>query len=245
MFTGLIESIGTIRRTEALEQGGRQIWVEASDTLMTGAAIGDSIAVEGVCTTITQIEATTFALDASPETLTKTTLNALRPGQPVNLERPVCVGDRLGGHIVTGHVDAVGHVAHKRQDGNSWIFRVHVADPAHMPLLVEKGSVTLSGISLTVNTVDAKGFTVAIIPHTLEQTTMGQLSVGDPVNLEFDILGKYVQRLMQPYGVSTVPNESNRSVDPVRAHGVLPVSPPQQVGRSTVHTGAWFNMPSE
>jgi riboflavin synthase len=175
-------------------EGGR-LRVRASARL-DGAQVGESIAVSGVCLTMAAVDADTFTADLAAETLRRTTLGALRPGDPVNLERPLRLDQRLGGHVVQGHVDGVGSVTAVRPEGDGrWM---EIAPPAAlMPYLVEKGSVAVDGVSLTIAGLGREVFAVALIPHTLEVTTLGRRRSGDQVNLEVDILAKYVERLLE------------------------------------------------
>ncbi|PLX98061.1 MAG: riboflavin synthase, partial [Desulfuromonas sp.] len=161
--------------------------------------VGDSIAVNGACLTVVSSQGQTFAADASPETLERTTLGTSRNGTRVNLERALCFGDRLGGHLVTGHVDSLAQVMARRRQGNMEVFEFKL-DAGPLRLLVEKGSVAIDGISLTVNRVNEDGFSVAIIPHTLVETTLVDRQVGDAVNIETDLIGKYVARLLPAQG---------------------------------------------
>jgi len=161
-------------------------------------AIGDSVAVNGACLTVTASTLRSLTFDVSPESLSRTTIGKLCSGSAVNLERALKLGDRLGGHIVSGHIDCAGQlVRSENRAGNHQL--QFTLPPAHARYLVEKGSVTIDGISLTVNTVSQNGFSVNIIPHTYSSTTLGQLKVGDRVNLETDIIGKYVERLTSPW----------------------------------------------
>jgi len=183
MFTGLIEELGALWA----RNGGRFTFEAALVT--EGTRVGDSIAVNGCCLTVVEVGPGTWSADLVEETLARTTLGGLRLGDPVNLERPLRVTDRLGGHVVQGHVDRVGEVVSPARD-------LVVATP-DTRYLVEKGSVAVDGVSLTVVAVEDDRFRVAVIPHTAEMTTLGRLRPGDPVNLEFDILAKYVERLLQ------------------------------------------------
>lgn len=194
MFTGLITDIGKILRVEPATTGGR-VFVIATSYDIDDLELGESIAVDGACLTVTRRHDGAFEIDASPETLARTTLGDRRQGEPVHLERALRVGDRLGGHFVLGHVDGVGHVRKKRRDGNAWVVDVEAPESV-LPFLIEKGSVTLDGVSLTVNRVDANGFSVAIVPFTVEKTNLGSYTVGRAVNLEADVLGKYVHRIL-------------------------------------------------
>ncbi len=194
MFTGIIEALGTVERVDSGAEGARL--VVRAGAVIDDARIGDSIAVNGVCLTITALNDGTFTADVSLETLRRSTLGGLRGGDPVNLERPLRVDQRLGGHIVQGHVDGVGTITGVRPEGDGiWM---QLAPPAALlPLLVEKGSVAIDGVSLTVAALADGGFAVALIPHTLAVTTLGRRRVGEPVNIEVDILAKYVQRLLE------------------------------------------------
>jgi riboflavin synthase len=185
MFTGIVEELGTVEARD----GGRFRF--AAQLTSEDTKIGDSIAVNGCCVTVTECGAGWWEADAVEETLARTNLDDLRPGDRVNLERPVRVADRLGGHLVQGHVDAVGEIVEPAPQ-----LRVRV--PAGlMRYVVEKGSITVDGCSLTVVRPLADGFTVAVIPHTVAVTTLGTKGVGDRVNLEVDVVAKYVERLMQ------------------------------------------------
>ncbi|HEY3811506.1 MAG TPA: riboflavin synthase [Acidimicrobiales bacterium] len=189
MFTGIVEEMGTLRSADAAGDATRLVF--GAGTVLEGSRIGDSIAVNGCCLTVVDLGAGWWAADAVAETLGRTNLGALRCGDPVNLERPVRVGSRLGGHLVQGHVDGVGTILLPAPG-----LEVSV-DPGLAPFLVEKGSVTVDGISLTVVSVGAESFTVAVIPHTLEVTTLGRKTVGDLVNLEVDVIAKYAKRLLE------------------------------------------------
>ena len=182
MFTGLIEELGSL----AIRDGPR--FTFASDLVTTDAKVGDSIAVNGCCLTVIALDPGRWSADVVDETLSRTTLGGLRPGDPVNLERPVRPSDRLGGHVVQGHVDGLGEVVAAGAD-----LVVGTPDTRY---LVEKGSVAVDGVSLTVANVEDDRFRVALIPHTAAVTTLGSLQAGDKVNLEFDILAKYVERLL-------------------------------------------------
>ena len=193
MFTGLIEDLGTVRE---LRQGSAGARLSVATAIpMAELELGESIAVNGICLTVTDFGGGFFAADVSPETLGRSNLGALLSGSRVNLERALRLGDRLGGHWVSGHVDAVGILEERRPDGNAWrlTFRLPVEVNRYV---VEKGSVAIDGISLTVNTVADETFSVAIIPHTLEMTTLKEAKVGARLNIETDILGKYVERLL-------------------------------------------------
>jgi riboflavin synthase len=193
MFTGIVQAVG---RVVALEpRGGDVRLTVAAGALGLGdVALGDSIAVAGVCLTVVERDAERFAADVSTETLACTTLGALAPGAGVNLEKALRLSDRLGGHLVSGHVDGIGTVADVRDDGRAqrWVF---CARRELLRYVAAKGSICVDGVSLTVNGVDADGFHVALIPHTVAATTFGERQVGDRVNLEVDLIARYVERL--------------------------------------------------
>ena len=190
MFTGLIQAIGVIER---ISSGGvADVWVRAS--FDAPYAHGESIAVDGCCLTVVESDRDRFRVQATPETLRRTSLERLRAGSRVNLERALRLGDRLGGHMVQGHVDGVSKVLAKEPEGGSLRMAFELP-PALAPFFVEKGSVTVDGVSLTVNSVGKDRFQVALIPETQERTTLAEKKVGDGVNLEADVIGKYVARL--------------------------------------------------
>ena len=196
MFTGIIEELGRVRAIDHRE-GGARLEITAT-TVVSDARVGDSIAVNGCCVTVVAHGDGWWAADAVSETLERTALGALELDDPVNLERPVRLTDRLGGHLVQGHVDAVGRLAARTPlpDGSSRI--TFSAPPEVLRYVVEKGSVAVDGISLTVAAVDDEHFEVAVIPHTLAVTTLGHKDAGAPVNLEADVVAKYVERLLAP-----------------------------------------------
>ena len=194
MFTGLIQDVGTVRRLD--RQGNSASLQIASALVREELQLGESIAVNGVCLTVTRWDDSSFTADVSPETLQCTTLGTLRPNSPVNLERALRLCDRLGGHLVSGHVDCIARIRRRYQDQNAVRYEFSVPVTA-LRYLVEKGSVAVDGISLTVNKVDADGFAVAVIPHSLDKTTMKMRREGDEVNIETDLLGRYVERLLQ------------------------------------------------
>jgi riboflavin synthase len=193
MFTGIVERMGTIR--EAVPRGAGALLAIGASAFAAELQSGDSIAVDGACLTVTGLRGETFTCDLSAETVSRSTLGRLRPGAQVNLERPLRLGDRLGGHIVTGHVDGIGEIAQHLAQGDAHLIRFRFPR-ALGPLLALKGSVAVDGISLTVAELADELFGVAVIPYTLQQTTLGIKRVGDPVNLEADILAKHVARLL-------------------------------------------------
>lgn len=190
MFTGIIEEVGTIRA--ALP--GRL--VIAAKTALEDTKKGDSIAVNGVCLTVTEISSDSFAVDVMPETLRRTNLGLLRPGDVVNLERPLAVGGRFGGHFVQGHVDDTGRVISARREGEALLLRFE-APQEIMRYIVEKGFIAVDGVSLTAVEYDAGSFEVSLVGYTMENTNLGGRKAGDVVNLEVDIIAKYVERLRE------------------------------------------------
>jgi riboflavin synthase len=193
MFTGIIEEVGQIVATE--DSGDfRSLRVKAG-AILDGIKAGASIAVNGVCLTVRTIDSGSFTADLSRETLERTSLNALRAGTTVNLERPMRADGRFGGHIVQGHVDGVGKIRSFDRDGDNWNLQIDFpASAAHY--IVHKGSITIDGISLTVASLKTPVLEIAIIPHTFENTNLRQARAGDTVNLEFDVIAKYVERMI-------------------------------------------------
>ncbi|HIJ79641.1 MAG: riboflavin synthase [Desulfobulbaceae bacterium] len=193
MFTGIILGKGKV--VEKRPAGGGMLFGLEADFALTDPEEGESIAVNGVCLTAKEISGRRFVVDVSPESLSRTNLGRLTTGSLVNLERALRLSDRLGGHMVSGHVDAITKVVERKPLGDFVLFTFQV--PAGMgKYIIEKGSITIDGISLTVNSVDEKTFAVSIIPHTLEITTLGELKQGDMVNIEVDLIGKYVEKLL-------------------------------------------------
>jgi riboflavin synthase len=196
MFTGLVEELGVVE--QVVRQGSRSgdasvHLVVTAPRVAEDAKIGDSIAVNGCCLTVVKRNRSLLGFDAGSETLGRTNLGRLEGGSSVNLERSLKVGDRLGGHLVTGHIDAVGTLLKRRDEGEWAHFVIRIPTPLSRQL-ASKGSVAVDGVSLTLVNVEADRFSVALIPHTLEQTTLGKLEIGDAVNIETDVLAKYVER---------------------------------------------------
>jgi len=193
MFTGIIQGKGRVKRAKAA--GGGMVFQLEADFDLTDPEEGESIAVNGVCLTARDINGTIFLVDVSPETLSRTGLGELKAGSRVNLERALRLSDRLGGHMVSGHVDTRGRVEERRNEGDFTIFTFSLSRSL-TKYVIEKGSVAINGVSLTVNSCVGDRFTVSIIPHTLAVTTLGELKPGDKVNIEVDIIGKYVEKLL-------------------------------------------------
>jgi len=196
MFTGIILAMGRI--TSLQERGGDlELGVDAAGLDVARIAIGDSVCVQGVCLTVTRKQDACFFADVSRETMAKTTLGRLKVGSNVNLEPSLRAGDPLGGHLVSGHVDAAGSLKRIDQDARSWRLEFELPPPL-MRFVAAKGSICLNGVSLTVNKVEGVRFDVNIIPHTHTVTTLGELRVGDEVNVEIDVVARYLDRLMPP-----------------------------------------------
>ncbi len=195
MFTGIVEETGCIR---SVQRGAVSSFIEIkAEKVISDTNIGDSIAVNGVCLTVTDLTGDTFRADVMNETLNRSSLGSLSPGSPVNLERAMAANGRFGGHIVSGHIDGTGTISDIKRDGIAVWYTI-CADAGIMRYIVEKGSVAVDGISLTVAAVSDYGFKISVIPHTAVQTVLGSKKSGDTVNLENDIIGKYVEKLMCP-----------------------------------------------
>jgi riboflavin synthase len=194
MFTGLIAAVGSVT---AVERDGEGATLTIDTGLARQLAEGDSVAVNGVCLTATEVSPDGFRGQAMIETLNRSSLGSLRAGSPVNLELPLRAEDRLGGHVVQGHVDGVGAVRAAREEGFARILEIEI-EPRLTRYLVEKGSVALDGVSLTVSALSDDGFAVSLIPETLTRTNLGQIGEGSVVNIEVDILAKHVERLLEP-----------------------------------------------
>ncbi len=193
MFTGIVQGLGEIRSITPIKNGLRMLINPLFE--LKDPELGESIAVNGVCLTVTSILSDSFSVDVSPETLSRTTLGELKINSKVNLERALRLSDRLGGHIVSGHVDTVGKIATRREQGD-FIFFSFELEPRFDKYIIEKGSIAIDGISLTVNSCRPGGFEVAIIPHTAAHTTLSFKKPGDKVNIELDVLGKYIEKLL-------------------------------------------------
>lgn len=193
MFTGIIEEVGHVK---SLHRGAKSFTLEVeAEKVLEGTLVGDSIATNGVCLTVTSLTGHGFTADVMPETVSRTALGELVSGSRVNLERALSLQTRLGGHIVSGHIDGTGRIADRRQDDTALWLTIE-CDSKLLRYIIEKGSVTLQGVSLTVARVDARSFAVSLIPHTQAATTLHQAKVGDLVNIENDIIAKYVEKLL-------------------------------------------------
>lgn len=195
MFTGIVEEVGQVK---AIGNGTLQI---QATKVLEDVKLGDSIAVNGICLTVTGFNSHSFQADVMPETIKRTSLGELKLGSPVNLERALTLSSRLGGHIVSGHIDGTGRIVSLKEDKNAILMKIQ-ADGAILRYIAEKGSVALDGISLTVAQVGAKDFTVSLIPHTRQVTNLSVKGEGSLINIENDVVGKYVAKLLQPAGES-------------------------------------------
>lgn len=207
MFTGIVEEIGRV----VSAQPGKLV-ISASSKILEGMHLGDSMAVNGVCLTVTAFDASSFSVDIMQETLRRTNLGPLRTGDKVNLERPLALGGRMGGHLVQGHIDDTGRVVSISREGGAMLVRFE-ASPEILRYVVEKGFIAVDGASLTVVTRDDSSFTVSLVDYTQKNTTLGSRRVGDMVNLEADIIAKYVENLTRPH--------SNITVDFLSEHGFV------------------------
>lgn len=216
MFTGIVEELGFVKSL-SVEGDAAKLRVTAQRVL-TDVRLGDSIAVNGVCLTVVSFSPREFTADVMPETLRKSNLIRLKPGDPVNLERALALGGRLGGHLVSGHVDGTGRITESRLEGNAVIYRFS-APPDVIRFVIPKGSVAVDGISLTVADTGTDWFSVSVIPHTASVTTLGSKSVGDMVNLENDMIGKYVERLLATQREAK--EKEDISMDFLKANGFL------------------------
>ena len=216
MFTGIIEEIGTLK---AISHGQRSATLEISAfKVLEGTRIGDSIAVNGVCLTVTSIGKGSFIVDAMPETLGRSNLGSLQAGSKINLERALRLGDRLGGHLVSGHIDGEGIIFNFREDDNA--IRIRIAtDKSLLRYIIEKGSVAVDGISLTVTHVDDKSFEVSVIPYTRNETTLCGRRPGERVNLETDMIGKYVERFSGFSADPQIKESKDISIDFLKENG--------------------------
>lgn len=211
MFTGIIEEVGHVK---SLHRRAKSFTLEVeAEKVLEGTLVGDSIATNGVCLTVTSLTGHGFTADVMPETVSRTALGELVSGSPVNLERALSLQTRLGGHIVSGHIDGTGRIADRRQDDTALWLTIE-CDSKLLRYIIEKGSVTLQGVSLTVARVDARSFAVSLIPHTQAATTLHQAKVGDLVNIENDIIAKYVEKLL-----GKAPDNGSNLLDKMAKYG--------------------------
>lgn len=215
MFTGIIEEIGTILSSN-LTRGSGELKI-AAKLILDDAKLGDSIAVNGVCLTITHIAGPEITFDVSAETLRRSNLGNVKRGERVNLERALAADGRFGGHLVSGHIDGTGTLTDKQDEGNAVIFTFN-APGNIMHYMIEKGSVAIDGISLTISSLSQTGFAIAVIPHSLKQTTLGQSRIGTTVNLENDLIAKYIEKLVRPQNNTANP-QSTLSLEMLQKHG--------------------------
>lgn len=215
MFTGIIEEIGSVKSVVSGIKSG-ELAINAN-LVLNGTKIGDSIAVNGVCLTVTKLISGGFTADVMPETLSRSNLGLLNKGSFVNLERAMAADGRFGGHIVSGHIDGMGTIIEQRKDSNAVWVKI-TADSDILKLIVEKGSIAIDGISLTVAAVSERDFQVSVIPHTGSETTLLGKKVGDKVNLENDIIGKYVQKMLYPKQ-TPLKKESKITMEFLAEHG--------------------------
>ncbi len=220
MFTGIIERFGTIKRITSRQEG--RILTIATDRVLEGTKIGDSIAVNGACLTVTSIAGNVFTVDMAPETVDRTTFKHAAAGTRVNIERALRLSDRLDGHLVSGHIDGTGRISSMTKRSNAVIVMVDVEKKLAADM-IEKGSVAIDGISLTINQCSDTDFEVSIIPHTADITTIGQKSAGDAVNIETDMIGKYIRKMMQTgMSASKAPSDKRDiSLDLLARNGFL------------------------
>jgi riboflavin synthase len=210
MFTGIIEGVGTVSQVRPMD-GGRRLTV-AADFSLDGTGIGDSIAVNGACLTAVSLQGARFTVDVSPETLSKTTFKSIKIGDRVNLERALKLSDRLDGHLVSGHIDGLGTITGKQNQGNAVVVTFSVPDFLSR-YMIPKGSVAIDGISLTINSCENQSFNVSIIPHTAKITTLGLKETGARVNIETDMLGKYVEKFLSGRGRDSEEKRGATSLD--------------------------------
>ncbi len=218
LFTGIVEETGTVLSITG--DGISACLSIRADKVLEGTKIGDSIAVSGVCLTVTKLGTDYFTADVMAETLRRTALGELRTGSPVNLERALAAGDRMGGHIVSGHIDGTGKILSIRKEANAVWYRIG-ADASILRLVVEKGSIAIDGISLTVASVEDDSFQVSVIPHTREVTSLSKKETGDTVNLENDVIGKYVERLLHFDRETPAENKKGITMEFLAEHGML------------------------
>ena len=210
MFTGIIEALGTIAEIRPVGQGKRLSL--DTDFILDQTKIGDSLSVSGACLTVVGIEGLRFKVDISPESLGKTTFGRAKVGDRVNLERALRLSDRIDGHLVSGHIDGMGTIKQKKMIGNSIVVKIEVPELLTR-YMIKKGSVAVDGISLTINNCGRNSFDVSVIPHTAKMTTLGLCKIGDFVNIETDMIGKYVERFVAARPYSDIAEKTDTSVD--------------------------------
>ncbi|MBP2644811.1 MAG: riboflavin synthase, alpha subunit [Firmicutes bacterium] len=218
MFTGLVEELGYVKD---INKGAKSVRITVNACkVLDDVKLGDSIAVNGTCLTVVAYSDTWFTADVMPETVDRTALAVLKPGNVVNLERTLAVGDRFGGHIVSGHIDGVGTIEAKEKNDIAVIVKIK-ADTDVMRYIVKKGSIAIDGISLTVVELDEDWFSVSLIPHTAAGTTLGSKTTGDPVNLETDIVGKYIEKFMRLGSAPIEKTKATLTADFLRDNGFM------------------------
>jgi riboflavin synthase len=218
MFTGIIEEIGVI---DSVQQGHESLVLDIrAQNIMSDMHLGDSISIDGVCLTITSFSNHHFTLDVMPETVRSTTLKLLRKGSKVNLERAMGAGGRFGGHMLSGHVDEVGTIIGKKQVDNAIYYEIQVSEDARK-YMIYKGSISVDGTSLTIFGLTEKSFTVSLIPHTLSESVLGNKRVGDIVNIECDMIGKYVEHFLKNRSYEASKKKSTISKNLLEEHGFL------------------------
>jgi riboflavin synthase len=220
MFTGLIEGTGSLIQMNRRGSDG-QMGIHAHYP-MENLQLGESIAVDGACLTVVSFQGNVFTVDVSAETLSRTTLGRKSPGDHLNLERALKLGDRLGGHLVTGHVDGIGTLQDRHKEGRSWRLAFQVP-PKLTPYIIEKGSIAINGISLTINGCQENGFDVNIVPHTALMATLDKWRVGEEVNIETDLIGKYVEKMLKAWKTTSEEyrDESQIDIGFLQKHGFL------------------------
>lgn len=220
MFTGLIEGTGTLLRIDRHGPDARMV-IQANFSV-GGFVLGESIALDGACLTVTSFQGSTFTVDVSGETLSRTTLGSKSIGSRLNLERALRMGDRLGGHLVSGHIDAIGRFRDRQRDGRSWRLFFEVPQELNR-YIIEKGSIAVNGVSLTVNGCAEGRFDVNIIPHTGQETTLLDLQIGDTVNIETDLIGKYIEKMFRSWRGTTEGSKETSGIDTafLQKHGFL------------------------
>ncbi len=216
MFTGLVQDVGRLERIERKDQGATLAISTNLDT--SDWELGESIAVQGACLTVTRLEGSLFYVDCSPETMRRTTLGRRSIKSWLHLERALQLSDRLGGHLVSGHIDGVGKIKSIKTEGNSQIIEIN-ADESLTHYMIEKGSICVDGVSLTINSLSPTSFSVAIIPHTVAKTGLTRYSAGDEVNLEVDIVAKYIEKFVLPWKKES--HSSKLDEDFLKKHGFI------------------------